>query len=308
MFTLLETSPVWLFGVTALLGLVIGSFLNVVIHRLPRMMEQDWARDCSDWLIASSTGDSGPLAGLKQEQDPGADQPPMEEKLTLARPASRCPSCGALVRPWQNIPVLSFLLLRGRCASCGSEIGWRYPLVETLTALLSILVIWQFGPTPEAGAALLLTWALIALAFIDLDTQLLPDSITLPLLWIGLVLSLGTLFTDSHSAIIGAVTGYLLLWLLVQLFLLVTGKEGMGRGDFKLLAALGAWLGWQSLPQILLLSTIPGALVGIVLLLRRRAKPETPIPFGPFLAIAGWLTLVWGAEIRALYWGLWGLA
>jgi len=221
--------------------------------------------------------------------------------LTLSTPGSRCPGCGHRIRPWENIPVLSFLLLRGRCSHCAKPISWRYPAVEALTAVLSVVVVWHFGPTLQAAAALVLTWGLVALAFIDADTQLLPDDITLPLLWLGLLLSLGPVFVDSHTAIVGAACGYLSLFLLFHAFRLLTGKEGIGRGDFKLLALFGAWMGWQVLPQILLLSTVPGAVFGIALIASGRSGRETPIPFGPFLATAGWINLIWGSDITAAY-------
>jgi leader peptidase (prepilin peptidase) / N-methyltransferase len=283
----LADMPVLLFGGTAALGLVIGSFLNVVILRLPRMMEREWRQECAE-LLADPPGPND------SDADPS-------ERLSLSTPGSSCPNCGHRIRPWENIPVLSFLLLRGRCSQCATPISWRYPLIEALTALLSLIVIWQLGPTVQGAFALILTWGLIALAAIDIDTQLLPDDITLPLLWLGLLLSVQGLFVDSETAIIGAVTGYMSLWMVFHLFRLLTGKEGMGRGDFKLLALFGAWLGWQSLPQILLLSTIPGALFGIALIASGRGERRTPIAFGPFLAIAGWISLVWGQAITDAY-------
>ena len=283
----LAEMPVLLFGGTAALGLVIGSFLNVVILRLPRMMEREWRQECAE-LLADPPGPND------SDEDPS-------ERLSLSTPGSSCPNCGHRIRPWENIPVLSFLLLRGRCSQCATPISWRYPLIEALTALLSLIVLWQLGPTVQGAFALILTWGLIALAAIDIDTQLLPDDITLPLLWLGLLLSVQGLFVDSETAIIGAVTGYMSLWMVFHLFRLLTGKEGMGRGDFKLLALFGAWLGWQSLPQILLLSTIPGALFGIALIASGRGERRTPIAFGPFLAIAGWISLVWGQAITDAY-------
>ena len=279
--------PVLLFGGTAALGLVIGSFLNVVILRLPRMMEREWRQECAE-LLADPPGPND------SDADPS-------ERLSLSTPGSSCPNCGHRIRPWENIPVLSFLLLRGRCSQCATPISWRYPLIEALTALLSLIVLWQLGPTVQGAFALILTWGLIALAAIDIDTQLLPDDITLPLLWLGLLLSVQGLFVDSETAIIGAVTGYMSLWMVFHLFRLLTGKEGMGRVDFKLLALFGAWLGWQSLPQTLLLSTIPGALFGIALIASGRGERRTPIAFGPFLAIAGWISLVWGQAITDAY-------
>ena len=273
---------------TLLLGLAVGSFLNVVIHRLPRMMTEAWRRDCAE------------VSGGEPELEQG---PP----LSLSSPGSRCPHCGHAIRPLENIPLLSYLVLRGRCSACGARIGLRYPLIEAFTALLSVAVIWRFGPGWEAAAALVLTWGLVALAGIDLDTQLLPDSITQPLLWLGLLLSLGGLFTDPKSAILGAAAGYLSLWTVFHLFRLATGKEGMGYGDFKLLALFGAWLGWQYLPQILLGSAVVGAAVGLALILTGRQGRDIPIPFGPYLAAAGWIALMWGEAINRAYTGGAGL-
>ncbi len=290
----LAQMPALLYASTAALGLVIGSFLNVVILRLPRMMERDWRQECAELLADAANADGAAVDSA--------------ERLTLSTPGSSCPNCGHHIQPWENIPVLSFLLLRGRCSNCAKRISWRYPLIEALTALLSLIVIWQFGPSLQGAFALVLTWGLIALAAIDVDTQLLPDDITLPLLWLGLLLSVQGLFVDSETAIIGAVAGYMGLWLVFHLFRLLTGKEGMGRGDFKLLALFGAWLGWQSLPQILLLSTIPGALFGIALIATGRSERRTPIAFGPFLAIAGWISLVWGDAITQAYLRWSGLA
>jgi leader peptidase (prepilin peptidase)/N-methyltransferase len=286
---LLDQEPVVLYGVTALFALAMGSFLNVVIYRLPRMLETAWRHECAEAL------DQAPV-------------PLLGERLTLSSPESRCPQCGHPIRPWENIPLLSYLLLRGRCSSCHNTISVRYPLVEAVTALLSVLIVWRFGLGWEAAAGLVLTWGLIALVLIDYDTQLLPDVITLPLLWIGLLLSLPGLFTDSHSAILGAALGYGSLWTIFQLFRLVTGKEGIGFGDFKLFAALGAWLGWQYLPQIILLSACTGALVGTALILSKRHERQVPIPFGPYLAVAGWISLMWGPEINRLYLQWSGLA
>jgi len=274
---------------TGLVGLVIGSFLNVVILRLPRIMEAGWRRDCAE------------LTGT------GGEMPPTEG-LSLSAPASHCPHCGHALRFYENIPILSFLLLRGRCSSCAAPIGWRYPLVEGLTAILSVAVVWHFGATAVAGAALILTWGLIALAVIDLDTQLLPDGITLPLLWLGLVISLSGSFADPHAAILGAAAGYLSLFAVFHLFRLLTGKEGMGYGDFKLFALFGAWLGWQYLPQIVLLSALAGAVIGLLLIVTRGHDRQVPIPFGPYLAIAGWISLLWGEEINRAYLTWSGLA
>jgi leader peptidase (prepilin peptidase)/N-methyltransferase len=228
--------------------------------------------------------------------------------LSLAYPPSTCPHCGSRISPLDNIPVISWLLLRGRCRSCKGVISARYPLVEALTAVLSVIVVWHFGVTPAAAAALVLTWGLIALALIDLDTQLLPDDITLPLLWLGLLLSLTGLFTDSVSAIVGAVAGFMTLWLVYHAFRLLTGKEGMGRGDFKLLALFGAWLGWQALPLVLLLAALSGAVIGVGLIAGGRRDAAQPMPFGPFLASAGWIALLWGETITTAYLRWSGLA
>jgi leader peptidase (prepilin peptidase)/N-methyltransferase len=277
---LLWQNPLILYGVIALFALAVGSFLNVVVYRLPRMLEAQWRRECAETL---------------------ASAPQEMPRLSLARPGSHCPHCGHRLRPWENIPLLSFVILRGRCSACKAPIGVRYPAVELLTAVLSILVVWHLGVGWNTAAALLLTWGLIALAVIDLDTQLLPDSITLPLLWLGLLSSLMGWFSDSQSAILGAAIAYFFLWSVFHLFRLATGKEGMGYGDFKLFALFGAWLGWQSLPQILLLSAVTGAIVGLLLIAVRGHDRQVPIPFGPYLAAAGWISLLWGGEINRAY-------
>lgn len=269
----------------ALLGLCIGSFLNVVIHRLPKMMEQEWQTQC-----AELKGEA-PLAS--------------GESLTLARPRSRCPHCGHTISALENIPLLSYIfILRGKCAGCGQRISPRYPIIEGLTGLLSAYAAWHFGPTWQAAGALLLLWSLIALSAIDLDTQLLPDAITLPLLWLGLLFNLGGTFSDINAAVVGAMAGYLALWSVYWAFKLATGKEGMGYGDFKLLAALGAWLGWQMLPTIILLSSVVGAVVGISLMIFAKHGRNVPIPFGPYLAAAGAIALFWGPQITRNYLGL----
>jgi leader peptidase (prepilin peptidase)/N-methyltransferase len=278
----------WALPLASLLfGLTVGSFLNVVIYRLPKMLESQWTRDCHEHL-GQSTEES-------------------TEPFNLNRPGSHCPACNHKIRPWENIPVLSWLLLRGRCSNCGSSISIRYPIIETVTGLLSLAVALHFGVTWATLGALLLTWTLIALSMIDFDVQLLPDNITLPFLWLGLLLSLAGIFTDPRSAIIGAAAGYLALWSVYQLFKRLTGKEGMGYGDFKLLAMLGAWLGWQYLPQIIILSALVGAIVGISLILLRGRDRNIPIPFGPYLAAAGWISLMWGEEINQTYLQLSGL-
>jgi leader peptidase (prepilin peptidase)/N-methyltransferase len=267
---------------TGVIGLAVGSFLNVVIHRLPIMMERDWAAQCAE------------LRGEVVAQG---------DALNLAKPRSRCPACGHVIRALENIPLLSWLMLRGRCSACGTRIGSRYPLVELLTGLLSAACAMTFGPTLLLAGALVFVWALIALAFIDLDTQLLPDSITLPLVWAGLLLNLIGGFTDLASAVAGAIAGYLVLWSVYWAFKLVTGKEGMGYGDFKLLAAIGAFLGWQTLPVVILLSSLVGATVGIALIALKSHRRETPIPFGPYLAAAGLIALFFGQTINQTFFG-----
>jgi len=282
-----QQNPVLLPGAAIALGLIIGSFLNVVILRLPRMLEAEWRSDCAEIT--------------------GSPPPRDNQAVTLAKPASHCPACGHRIRPLENVPILSYLLLRGRCSACGVRISPRYPLVEALTAILTLIVVLHFGVSWQTPAALVLTWGLIALAFIDYDNQLLPDGITLPLLWVGLILSLFGLFTDSRSAIVGAAAGYLSLWLVFQLFRLATGKEGMGFGDFKLFALFGAWLGWQYLPQIILLSAVTGAVLGSLLIAIGRHDKGKPLPFGPYLAAAGWVSLIWGPQINDAYLSFSGL-
>ncbi len=278
----LQQYPVVFLAIATLLGLSVGSFINVVAYRLPIMLERDWKGQCRE------------LLELPTEQDQAAP-------FDLSRPRSHCPNCSHKITALENIPILSYLFLRGRCSECNGAISIRYLIVELLTALLSIVVAWHFGPTWQAAAALLLTWVLIALSLIDLDHQLLPDNIVLPTIWVGLLLSLFTVFTDPESAILGAVGGYLSLWSIFKLFKLVTGKDGMGYGDFKLLALFGAWQGWQFLLQIVLLSSLVGALFGIAMILFRGRDRTLPIPFGPYLAAAGWISLLWGAQINNLY-------
>ena len=270
-------------AMAGLLGLCVGSFLNVVIYRLPKMMEQEWHAQCADLR-----GEPASTAAA----------------LSLAKPRSRCPVCGHQITALENIPVLSYLLLRGKCSGCQAPISLRYPLIEVLTGLLSAYAAWHFGPTIQAAGALFLVWSLIALSAIDLDTQLLPDTITLPLLWLGLAFNMATTYVDLPSAVIGAMAGYLALWSVFWLFKLATGKEGMGYGDFKLLAALGAWLGWSMLPAIILLSSVVGAIVGISLIIAARHGRNVPIPFGPYLAAAGCIALFWGPQLTRNYLGL----
>ncbi|GIK45955.1 MAG: type 4 prepilin-like proteins leader peptide-processing enzyme [Rhodocyclaceae bacterium] len=266
-----------------LVGLMVGSFLNVVIHRLPKMMERGWLTECAE------------LRG---------ETPPLFEKLTLATPRSRCPHCGHRITAIENIPVLSYIFLWGRCRGCQARISPRYPLVEALSGLLSGYAAWRFGPSWAGIGALFFIWCMIALTFIDFDTQLLPDGITLPLLWAGLLLNLGGTFTDLRSAVIGTAAGYLSLWAVYWSFKLATGKEGMGYGDFKLLAAIGAWLGWQMLPLTILASSVVGAAVGIALIAFARHGRNIPIPFGPYLAAAAIIALFWGKPLTQQYLGL----
>lgn len=296
---LLKNNPSFLIAIVGLFGLMIGSFLNVVILRLPVMMERQWQRHCAEYLSEASHA----KPGIKAEPLPA-----QEERFNLATPRSRCPECGHAITPLENLPVVSYLVLKGRCSSCGTRISPRYPVIEAATAALSMIVAWHFGFSWETVAALVLTWALIALSVIDYDHQLLPDAITLPLLWLGLALSLFNVFTTPQSAIIGALAGYLSLWSVYWLFKLLTGKEGMGYGDFKLLAMLGAWAGWTLLLPTVLISSLVGAAVGIALVLLRGRDRRIPIPFGPYLATAGWIVLLWGRDLMDAYWGWMGLA
>lgn len=265
----------------AFFSLFIGSFLNVVIYRLPRMMEQNWSEECRIYL------------GLKPHTD--------SEKLSLYLPFSHCPRCKKVIRPWHNIPILSFLWLRGKCAYCKAAISIRYPLVEGLTCIASVYVAWKFGVTWQTLGALLFTWICICLTFIDLDYHLLPDQLTLFLLWLGLLCSLFTLFSDSHDAIIGAIAGYLIFAATQVVFGWATGKTGMGQGDYKFLAALGAYLGWQLLPLIILLASLSGVIFSVTHMSIKRHFKSTPLPFGPYLAVAGWVALLWGKEIMQYY-------
>ena len=279
----LLSNPIAFTTLAGLLGLFVGSFLNVVIHRLPRMMERDWHAQAAE------------LRG---------EEPPAGERFNLATPRSRCPHCGHQITLLENIPLVSYLVLRGRCGHCGAGISKRYPIVEAVSALLSAYAAWHFGFGAAALGALLFVWAMVALTFIDLDTQLLPDDITLPLLWLGLAFNVGGTYTELPAAVIGAMAGYLALWSVFWLFKLATGKEGMGYGDFKLLAAIGAWLGWQMLPLTILLSSLVGAVVGIVLIAVARHGRNVPIPFGPYLAAAGLIALFWGEAITERYLGM----
>ena len=276
----LFSDPTLLLCFTVLLGLAVGSFLNVVIHRLPKMMERQWRSECAE------------LDGK---------EPPVGERYNLVVPRSRCPSCAQPITALQNIPVVSYLVLGGKCAGCKTRISPRYPFVEMVSAALAGYAAWRFGPTLAGVSAIVFVWAMIALTFIDLDTFYLPDDITLPLLWTGLLFNLGDAHVDLRSAVIGASAGYLALWSVFWLFKLATGKEGMGYGDFKLLAAIGAWLGWQILPLVILLSSFVGVIIYVGLMLLGRHDRETPIPFGPYLAIAGVIALLHGPAINRQY-------
>lgn len=286
--TYLEQTPGLYIAVCGVLGLLIGSFANVVILRLPVIMKRQWQEQCRF---------------LYDDNENNAENHPSDltQRFNLVYPPSHCPKCQHRIRAWENIPVLSYLFLRGRCSACGQPIPKRYPAIEAVCCLLAVIVAWHFGFGWQSLAALVLTWCLVILSMIDIDHQLLPDSITLPLLWLGLILSLFDVFVDSRTAIIGAIVGYLSLWLVFHLFRLLTGKEGMGFGDFKLLAVFGAWLGWQHLLTVILLSSLVGAVVGIAMITLRGHDRQIPIPFGPYLATAGWVTLLWGHVILASY-------
>jgi leader peptidase (prepilin peptidase)/N-methyltransferase len=287
-------SPTFFVGTCFVVGLLVGSFLNVVIHRLPVMLERRWRADCASLALP---GAPGVAAGS-------------EPAFNLVVPRSACPACRAPISAWQNIPLVSYLLLRGRCAACRAPISLRYPVVELLTGIFSAAVAWRFGFGLAAVAAIVLTWFLIALTFIDVDHQLLPDDLTLPLLWLGLLLSLAagasadSIPIDLGSSVGGAIAGYVSLWSVYHLFRLATGKEGMGYGDFKLLSALGAWLGWQMLLPIVLVAAAVGAIVGAVLLALQRRDRATPVAFGPYLAAAGWLMMMFGHDLVRRYLGL----
>ncbi|HFE38621.1 MAG TPA: prepilin peptidase [Gammaproteobacteria bacterium] len=278
------------------LGLLVGSFLNVVIYRLPIMLEREWREQCVEFL-----------ADDEANQLELAAREPQHKRFDLIAPGSHCPKCQKRLRAWENIPLLSYLAQGRKCRHCGETISLRYPFVELLTGVLSFIITWHFGFSEQAAAGLLFTWLLISLSFIDYDTQLLPDVITVPMLWIGLLLSLFTVYVDPASSIIGAIAGYLALWSVFHGFKLATGKEGMGYGDFKLLAAMGAWLGWKMLPSIILLSSFAGAIIGIGLVLLKLQNKEKPIPFGPYLAIAAWLAMLYGDALNARYFQLLGV-
>lgn len=296
--------PTLFAGAVFVLGLLVGSFLNVVIWRLPIMLDREWRTQAAELLHAA---DGAPQAA-------GTPAPPSAEPFNLLRPRSNCPACKAPIKAWQNIPLISWLILRGKCAACKSPISARYPLIELTTGILSAAVAWHFGFGPAAACALLVTWALIALTGIDVDHQLLPDDITLPLMWAGLLAAVvigpiggSPLPVSPRDAILGAIAGYLSLWLVFHAFRLATGKEGMGYGDFKLYAALGAWLGWQLLPLVILLSAATGAIFGLAMILFRGRDRSAPMPFGPYLAAAGWLAMLYGGTLMRFYLQLAGL-
>jgi len=279
-------SPLFFLVTIALVSLCIGSFLNVVIYRLPVMMQNEWSHECK-LLLADDLKQSNLEAESKV--------------FNLSKPASTCPKCKSKIKAWQNIPVLSWLFLKGRCGSCDNSISIRYPSIELLTAIASVAIAHYFGPTALGFTYLIVTWCLVALIFIDIDHMLLPDQITLPLLWLALLASVLGFTIEPAQAIIGAAVGYLCFWSVYWVFKLVTGKEGMGYGDFKLMAVFGALLGWQALPMIILLSSLVGAVIGITLLSIQGKDKATPIPFGPYIAIAGWIAMIWGEKITSSY-------
>ncbi|PLT26972.1 A24 family peptidase [Pseudoalteromonas sp. MelDa3] len=287
-------SQLWFYLTTiGLISLCIGSFLNVVIYRLPLMMQREWQSECRLLLEDELTANKPKQANIN-------------EPFNLVKPNSTCPKCKNAIKPWQNIPIISWLALKGKCASCSNPISARYPAVELITALLSLIVAYSFGATEQALLYIFVTWILVALTFIDIDHMLLPDQLTLPLVWLALIASVMGYTITPTDAIIGAACGYLSLWSVFWLFKLLTGKEGMGYGDFKLLAVFGALLGWQSLLTIILLSSVVGAIIGIALLSIQGKDKATPIPFGPYLAIAGWIAMLWGNQIQGAYFNLIG--
>ena len=287
-------SQLWFYLTTVgLVSLCVGSFLNVVIYRLPLMMQREWQSECRLLL--------GDELNTNQAKPKNTSEP-----FNLVKPNSTCPKCKTAIKPWQNIPIISWLILKGKCASCSNPISIRYPAIEAITALLSLVVAYTFGATEQALLYIVITWALVALTFIDIDHMLLPDQLTLPLVWLALIAAVAGITITPSDAIMGAAFGYLSLWSVFWLFKLLTGKEGMGYGDFKLLALFGALLGWQSLLTIILLSSVVGAIIGIALLSIQGKDKATPIPFGPYLAIAGWITLLWGNQLQSAYFNLIG--
>jgi leader peptidase (prepilin peptidase)/N-methyltransferase len=278
--TLLQNNSVFFISLCTTIGLVAGSFLNVIIFRLPKMMEREWNQQCSE------------LRGETTKPLP---------TLNLVKPCSECPHCKHKITALESIPIISYLALRGRCSQCNTSISLRYPIMEALTGIMSGFIAWYFGYGFITVAALIFVWSMIALAFIDLDTQLLPDEVTLPLLWIGLLINLGNSFTDISSAVIGAASGYIFLWLIYWCFRIATGKEGMGYGDFKLLAVIGAWFGWKMLPLVILLSSLAAVVIGIVLIIVAKNKRDAPFPFGPYLVGSGFVALFWGDQLIRTY-------
>lgn len=279
----------WFFvGTMLVIGMTVGSFLNVVIHRLPKMMETDWRTQCLEFLHPEQAGNP---------------PEPTAPRYNLVVPRSACPACGHKISALENIPLISYLMLRGKCSACKTSISLRYPIVETFTGVASAFAAWHFGVGWAAAFAIVYIWALVTLAFIDADTTLLPDDITLPLLWLGILVNLGGVFTDAPSAVVGAVAGYLILWGVFWAFKLLTGKDGMGYGDFKLLAAIGAWLGWQLLPLVILISAAVGTIVGIAGILLHGRDKGAKLPFGPYLAAAGFIALFWGQKLNIWYLG-----
>ena len=297
MLNILQSSPLLFISLCTLSGLLVGSFLNVVIHRLPKMMEMGWRQQCAE--LSQVDADAGHESTSSHELAANKTVPQVTYNLIV--PRSACPHCNHVISAWENIPIVSYLLLRGKCKGCGAAISPRYPIIEAVSGILCGYAAWHFGFGLAAAGALLLIWALLALTAIDFDTQLLPDDITLPLLWVGLLFNMFGTFTDLQGAVLGAVFGYLALWSVFWLFKLATGKEGMGYGDFKLLAALGAWLGWQMLPLIIILSSLVGAVVGITLIAASRHGRNIPIPFGPYLAGGGLIALFWGSTLTQSY-------
>ena len=316
---MMQHNAVVFYGVVGFIALMVGSFLNVVIHRLPIMMEREWKAGLAELDAESLTHEQelpasalstatagGPATSGDGNLTSGGSSTTetVEEPFNLAVPRSRCPTCNSEIKTWQNVPLISYLILGGKCSNCKTKISMRYPLVEFFTMMLSLIVAWHFGPTPQAILGIVVTWFLVAMSLIDFDTQLLPDSLTLPLMWIGLLAALLPVFADLHSAVIGAAAGYMILWTIYQLFKILTGKEGMGYGDFKLLAALGALFGWQALPSIILLSSLVGAVVGLSLIAITGRDKDIPIPFGPYLAAAGWIAMLWGQSLTNWYYGI----
>jgi leader peptidase (prepilin peptidase)/N-methyltransferase len=287
MLDVLNQHP-WMLAIALLfMGLIVGSFLNVVIYRLPIMMESQWRSDCCELLEV--------------------DQRQPKQTINLTVPNSHCPNCGEAIKAWQNIPIFSYMILGGKCHNCQTNISIRYPIIELVSGLMTLSLMVYFDASIALLGAMLFTWALITLTMIDIDQQLLPDDITLPLLWLGLILNVNETFVSLEAAVIGAAVGYLSLWSVFWLFKLVTGKDGMGYGDFKLLAALGAWMGWQAIPLIILLSSVVGMVVGVSLIILQRRGKDTPIPFGPYLAMAGWISLLWGNQLTDMYMSTAGL-